>query len=163
MIVTKHKIVSIHYTIKDSAGLVLQQNTGYDPEDYLHGAQQLLPGLERAIEGMKLHETRQVMVAPEDGHGLIDKNLVSQLPVAWLEETDTINEGALVLLPDGSEAIVIEIKDGYVTVDADHPLAGQTLYYSISIAGIREATEAEISLGYPLQLTAACNGSPGCC
>ncbi len=163
MMVTKHKIVSIHYTLKDAAGRVLQQNTGYDPEDYLHGAQQLLPGLERAMEGMKLHETRQAMVAPEDGHGLIDKNLITQLPVDKLQETDTINEGDLILLPDGSEAVVIEKKDDYVIVDANHPLAGQTLYYSISIAGIRNATEAEISLGYPLQLAAGCNGTPGCC
>lgn len=163
MIVAKHRIVSIHYTLKNSDGLVLQQNTGYDPEDYLHGAQQLLPGLERAIEGMRLHETRQVMVAPEDGHGLIDKNLITQLPLEALEETDTLNEGALVLLPDGSGAVVIEKKDGCVTVDANHPLAGQTLYYSISIAGIRNATEAEISLGYPLTLPAGCSGTQGCC
>ena len=163
MIVTKHKIVSIHYTLKDGSGQVLQQNTGYDPEEYLHGAQQLLPGLERAIEGMKLHEIRQLVVSPEEGYGPIDKNLVTQLPAYELDDHDTISEGDLVLLNDGGEAIVIEKKDDYFIVDANHPLAGQTLYYSISIAGIRNATEAEISLGYPMQLPAGCNGTAGCC
>ena len=163
MIVSKHKVVSIHYTLKDAAGIILQQNTGYDPEDYLHGAQQLLPGLEQAIEGMQLHETRQLAVAPEHGYGLIDNNLVSQLALEDLDETGSVSEGDLVLLADGSEAVVIEKKEDYVIVDANHPLAGQTLYYSISIAGIRQATEAEINLGYPMPSAPGCNGAPGCC
>ncbi len=162
MIVTKHKIVSIHYTLKDASGQVLQQNTDHDPEDYLHGAGQLLPALERALEGMQLKQTRQVILAPEEAYGLVNHDLIIKQPIADHEEEEIV-EGQLILLADGSEAVVIEKMNGYFTADANHPLSGQTLYYSIQIAGIRDATEAEIRNGAPLRVPPGCDGSVGCC
>ena len=145
MIITNNKVVSINYMLKDELGNVLQGNDGFTPEEYLHGADNILPGLERALEGLKQDQVIDVVIDPEEAYGPKEVSLIIEVSNDDLEDYTAINEGEYIQLFDGTEAIVVEKKEDHIIVDANHPLAGQTLYYTVKISGIRDATEEEIA------------------
>lgn len=163
MIVEHNKVVSIHYILKNEAGEILQENKDHDPEEYLHGAENLVPGLERALEGMKLNEVMELIIPAEDAYGPVEKSLIIEVPNKEFEDLESINEGDHIQLFDGTDAVVVEMYENHVVVDANHPLAGQTLYYTIKISGIRDATEEEIEQGAPIKDVPKSCGPEGCC
>jgi FKBP-type peptidyl-prolyl cis-trans isomerase SlyD len=163
MIITYNKVVSINYMLKDELGNLLQDNDGFTPEEYLHGADNILPGLERALEGLKQDQVIDVVIYPEEAYGHKEVSLIIQVSNEDLEDPAAINEGEYIQLFDGTEAIVVEKNDDHIIVDANHPLAGQTLYYAVKIAGIRDATEEEIINGEPSAPVAKSCGPAGCC
>lgn len=163
MVVNKNKIVAIEYSLKDEEGLILDSNKGFAPIEYLHGAGNILPGLEKAIEGMQTGETKLGMVAAEQAYGLYDKALQKELPVGLFENYETLQEGDAVKLPDGTTAVVIKKENEKIMVDSNHPLAGTVLYFEVKVTGIRTAREDELLKGYPLPEKGNCSGAPGCC
>jgi FKBP-type peptidyl-prolyl cis-trans isomerase SlyD len=163
MIITNNKVVSINYLLKDEQGNVLQGNDGFTPEEYLHGADNILPGLERALEGLKQDQVIDVVIYPEEAYGPREVSLIIQVSNDDIEDPATVSEGEYIELFDGTEAIVVEKNDDHIIVDANHPLAGQTLYYTVKIAGIRDATEEEIINGEPSAPVEKNCGPAGCC
>ena len=149
MIITNNKVVSINYVLKDELGNLLQGNDGFTQEEYLHGADNILPGLERALEGLKQDQVIDIVIYPEEAYGPKEVSLVIEVAHEDLEDPAAINEGEYIELFDGTEAIVVEKNDDHIIVDANHPLAGQTLYYTVKVSGIRDATEEEIINGEP--------------
>jgi len=163
MIISNNKVVSINYLLKDELGNLLQGNDGFTPEEYLHGAENILPGLERALEGLQQDQVIDVVIYPEEAYGPKEVSLIIQVSNEDLEDPAAINEGEFIQLFDGTEAIVVEKNDGHIIVDANHPLAGQTLYYTVKISGIRDATEVEIINGEPSAPVVKSCGPAGCC
>jgi FKBP-type peptidyl-prolyl cis-trans isomerase SlyD len=150
----KDKVVAIEYTIKNEQGDVLDTSSGRGPLVYLHGHRQIVPGVEDAIEGLDSGDALEIAVSPSDAYGERDPNAVIMLPrhaFPWPEDEE-IEKGALfrAYRPDGQPVIfsVVEASDEWVIVDANHPLAGQTLLIAVQVISIRAATTEELLHGH---------------
>ena len=128
MIVEYNKVVSIQYVLKDEDGKTFQGNEEYTPEEYLHGAENIIPGLERALEGMKAEQVIEVVVYEDEAYGPREKSLIIEVAIEEFENPESINEGEYIQLFDGTDAVVIQKNDTQIIVDANHPLAGKTLF-----------------------------------
>jgi FKBP-type peptidyl-prolyl cis-trans isomerase SlyD len=163
MVVGNNKIVTIEYSLKDAEGNLLDSNKGFAPLEYLQGAGNIVPGLERVMEGMQAGESKEIFIAPQDAFGLYDEALKKILPVSIFGNHETLNKGDTVIQPDGTEAIVIDMDDNNITVDSNHPLAGIALQYEVRVNGIRAARNEELLKGFPFPENNCCSGEPGCC
>ena len=144
-------VVSIHYTLTDDAGEVLDSSRDGDPLKYLHGANNLIPGLENELTGKTASASMQVSVPPEDAYGLHSPEAIQNVPRSAFEGVDEIQPGMQFQTegPHGVQIIVVkEVSDDEVTVDANHPLAGKTLHFDVSIEAVRDATPEEIAHGH---------------
>jgi FKBP-type peptidyl-prolyl cis-trans isomerase SlyD len=151
MQVELNKIVSINYIMKDEDGNLILSNEGGDPEEYLHGAGNILPRLEQALTGLKQDDVIDVVLLPEEGFGRREVSLILEVAVEDLEDPDSLQEGQFIQLFDGTEGRVMVNKGTHVIIDANHPLAGKTLHYTIRVSAIRDATAEEIQQGLPVQ------------
>ena len=147
MQIGKDSFVSIHYTLKDETGEVLDTSDGRDPLGYIHGAGQIIPGLENKLEGKKAGDNFSVVIQPEEAYGARDESLVHEVPKTEFDTPDEIEVGMQFRV--GAEGgtlimVVAGVHDETVTLDGNHPLAGVTLNFDVDIAGVREATEEEI-------------------
>ena len=142
--------VLLEYTLKNPEGELLDSSDGEDSEpiEYVHGYGMLVPGLEAAIVGLKLGEEKAVVVSAEEGFGDHDEELVLEVDRTDFPKPDKVEVGDEFLAesPDGAEIPmrVMEVKTDSVIVDANHPLAGVTLHYTVKVKEIREATVEEI-------------------
>lgn len=145
-------VVSIHYNLTDGGGNGIDSSSGQDPLAYLHGADNIVPGLERELTGKSAGDRVQVTVQPEDGYGPVDEELVQTLEREVFQGVDEIEAGMQfeAKSPDGDSRVVTvkEVGDDGVTVDANHPLAGVTLHFDVTVESIREATEEELAHGH---------------
>ncbi len=144
-------VVSFHYTLTNPAGEVLDSSRGGEPLTYLHGAGNIVPGLEQALTGRSAGDTLNVQVAPEDGYGERHDALMQQVPRAAFQGVDTLEPGMQFQAqgPQGAMSVVIASIDGdVVTVDANHPLAGVTLQFDVEITDVREASVEEVLHGH---------------
>lgn len=143
--------VVLEYELRDDSGEVVDASTqeGGEPIVYVHGYGMIVPGLEAAIVGLKVGEEKEVVVAPEEGFGEHDEELVLEVDRTELPRPTEVKVGDEMVAesPEGEEAImrVVEVKDETVVVDANHPLAGKTLRYKVKVREIREGSEAEIA------------------
>lgn len=163
MIVENNKVVSIQYLLKDEDGKTFQGNGEYIFEEYLHGTESIIPGLERALQGMKAEQVIEVVVYEDEAYGPREKSLIIEVAIEEFENPESINEGEYIQLFDGTDAIVIQKTDDQVIVDANHPLAGKTLFFTVKIIDVREATEEELLQGSPIQKANVGCGPEGCC
>lgn len=145
-------VVSIHYTLTNEEGDELDSSVGQDPLVYLHGAGNIIPGLEVALVGGSAGDRLDVTVQPEDGYGEVDPELIRRVPRDAFEGIERVEPGMQFQTqgPNGQvmRVTVRETDDSGVLIDANHPLAGQTLYFSVSIEGVRSATEEELAHGH---------------
>lgn len=146
------RVVSIHYTLREKDE-VIDSSGGDEPMEYLHGAENIVPGLEEGLTGRSVGETLRVRVEPEKGYGRRDEQAVQQVPREAFPPDAEIEIGMQFLAegPQGERIpvwIVAESQDE-VTVDANHPLAGKVLDFEVSIAGVRDATPEELEHGHP--------------
>ncbi|BCX81086.1 FKBP-type peptidyl-prolyl cis-trans isomerase SlyD [Methylomarinovum caldicuralii] len=146
MQVSENKVVSIHYTLKNDAGEVIDSSEGREPLTYLHGVGNIIPGLEKALEGKDVGEHVDVSIAPEEAYGERNDALVQAVPRSAFEGVDEIKPGMQfqAQTPAGMQILtVVKVEGDEVIVDGNHPLAGETLHFSVDIADVRDATEEE--------------------
>ena len=144
-------VVTIHYTLTDDAGEVLDNSRDGDPMVYLHGASNIIPGLENELTGKTTGASLKVTVTPEDGYGEHTPEAIQIVPRSNFEGVEDIQPGMQFQTesPEGVQVIVVtEVSDTEVTIDANHPLAGKTLHFDVSIEGVRDATPEEIDHGH---------------
>jgi FKBP-type peptidyl-prolyl cis-trans isomerase SlyD len=153
LVVSAGKVVGIYFTLKDSSGNVLDTNRrGGKPLPYLHGTGGLLPGLERALEGKRKNDFVDVTLSPEEGYGVPDPQRVRSVPRSSFPAGRELQPGMRFTARDGEGRTqmirILEVGDEEVRVDENHPLAGQSLHFEVTIAGIRDATEEERTHGH---------------
>ena len=150
--ITQHSVVTIHYELKDSEGTVLDSSKGKDPLVYLHGAGNIIVGLEEALIGKKIGDEVSTVVAPEKGYGMPVDALIQTVPrSAFGEGIDAVSVGMRFQAEteQGPVPVVVTAIDGeMVTVDGNHPLAGKELHFKVSISEIRAASQEEIDHGH---------------
>lgn len=151
MLIRENTVVSIDYVLTDAAGAVLDRSAEGSPLSYLQGASNIIPGLERALEGKSQGESLQVEVVPADGYGDYDQDLVQVVSRELFEDADALEPGMRFQASSDSGTLLVtvtDVSDDGVTVDGNHPLAGQTLTFDVTVAGVREATEEELAHGH---------------
>lgn len=152
MTIATNKAVSIEYTLTNDAGDVIDSSAGGAPLVYLQGAGNIIPGLEKALEGKAVGDELDVTVEPEDAYGEYSAELVSTLKASMFEGVDQLEVGMQFHAsgPDGQMQIVtIRDLDGDdVTVDGNHPLAGQRLNFKVKVVAVRDASEEEQAHGH---------------
>jgi FKBP-type peptidyl-prolyl cis-trans isomerase SlyD len=137
--------VSIEYILKLEDNAVIDSNVGASPLIYFHGFQQIIPGLEKALEGMTIGESKQVTVSPEEGYGIISQQAFTEVKKEQVSQDaqTALRVDAHVRGRDASGSVfharVAEIKDQTVVLDFNHPLAGRTLYYEVKVLDIQQA------------------------
>jgi FKBP-type peptidyl-prolyl cis-trans isomerase SlyD len=145
------KVVSFHYTLKDSSGEVLEDSRSDEPMSYLEGVGQIIPGLEKELRGMKKGDKKSVNVKAVDAYGDYDDGLVAEVPRASIPKKDVeVGDQFHAQGEDGHPRIVTvtEVNDKAVTVDGNHPLSGQDLNFDVEITDVRDATKEEIEHGH---------------
>ncbi len=151
MVIADQKVVSIHYKLTNDDGTVLQESAADEPLSYLHGSGNIIPGLESALSGKTTGDKLSVSVEPEQGYGARNDALVQELPRKLFEGIDEIQEGMQFQAQSdqGAQVITVTKVDGdRITVDGNHPLAGQTLNFEVEVDSVRDATAEEISHGH---------------
>jgi len=152
MSIKSGKVVDLAYQLTNSKGDVLDEADKNDPFTYLHGAQQIVPGLETALEGSKVGDKKKVSVQPEDGYGDVNPDLKLVVNRTQFPANAKIEQGMQfeTHTPDGQGIIfTVEAVNGdKVHIDGNHPLAGQTLHFDVEVLKIRDATEEELSHGH---------------
>jgi FKBP-type peptidyl-prolyl cis-trans isomerase SlyD len=151
MNVDRNRVVSLHYTLRDEQGTVLDSSSGRAPLSYLHGKGNIIPGLEQALAGKAAGDKLDVTVAPEQGYGRRDERLVQIVPRHKFTEGANLAPGMQMRTSgaQGSRLVtIVKVERDFVTVDANHPLAGRTLHFSVEVAEVRKATHEEISHGH---------------
>ena len=152
MQIEKHKVAMINYTLKNEAGEVLDTSEGQEPMAYIQGIGNLIPGLESALEGKSAGEALQVTIAPEQAYGLHDENLIQVVDRSVFQGGQELEVGmqfhAQSERGDTQVIWVANIDGDEVTIDANHPLAGETLHFDVTVVDVREATEAELDHGH---------------
>lgn len=150
MQITNNAAVSFHYTLTDSSGEQLDSSRGEAPLNYLHGAGNIITGLEDALNGKSVGDTFSVTIPPEQAYGEIDPNMVQVVSLKMFEGMEV--EVGMQFHADvshGSGIITItEIQGDDVTIDGNHPLAGETLNFDVEVVEVRPATADEISHGH---------------
>lgn len=145
-------VVSIDYTLRNDEGEILDSSEGAQPLAYLHGAANIIPGLEQALLGKKAGDELEVSVEPEDAYGEFSLELVATLERSMFEGVDELLPGMQfhASAPDGGMQVVTvrDVDGDQVTVDGNHPLAGQRLHFKVKVVSVREATAEELDHGH---------------
>jgi FKBP-type peptidyl-prolyl cis-trans isomerase SlyD len=151
-IVADDLVVSLDYTLRLDSGQVVDSSTDREPLEFLQGHHQIIPGLEQALYGMGVGETKAVVVSPEEGYGQVNDAAYQEFPKDAFPPDVELEAGMGMELVDGSGrpllAFVSEIRSDSVLLDFNHPLAGETLHFDVEIANLRAATEEELSHGH---------------
>ena len=150
--ITANKVVTLAYTLRDDSGEVIDQSSEGSPLLYLHGAMNIVPGLEEQLEGVAPGETIKATVPPEKGYGPRIGE-AQEVPRSLFPEGAELSAGMQVLAHDDQGRqipfFITGISDETVTVDPNHPLAGETLHFEVTVESLRDATEEEIEHGHP--------------
>lgn len=151
--VSQGQVVVFHYTLSNSEGETLDSSAGDEPLPYLHGAGNIVPGLEDAMLGRSVGDKFEVVVPPEKGYGLRQGPGPQAMPREDLPEDLDPTPGMHIAaeLPNGDmmPLFIVGVDEDVVWIDVDHPLAGQNLHFAIEIVSMRPATDAEVEHGHP--------------
>lgn len=149
MQVEKDRVVAIEYVLKDDEGKVLDQSGGRGPLEYLHGHGNIIDGLENVLAGKSVGDTFEATVEPKDGYGERDEDRVFEVKRSELGPQVNPQKGMVLTMtsPSGTRipVTVVKVKLDSVVLDGNHQLAGKTLHFSGSIAGVRKATKDELA------------------
>ena len=151
MSISQDQVVSIHYTLRDDTGEIIDRSAEGEPLSYLHGHGNLIPGLERELTGRKPGDRLQVKIAPSDGYGEYDQGLLQRVPRRALKGIGDVRVGMRLQTQSaqGPRAVTVtQISGDLVTLDANHPLAGKNLNFEVEVAAVRPATEEELAHGH---------------
>ena len=163
MRVSKETVVGIEYTLKDDKGNVLDTSAGHGPMEYLHGASNIIPGLEQGLEGLTAGDAKVVVVQPADAYGEYSEKLIQRVPldrfgankveVGMRFHAET-NLGMRVL-------VIRHVDEQEAVLDGNHELAGKTLTFDVKVVSVRAAELTELAHGHPHQAGGCCGGG-GC-
>jgi len=152
MLIAQDKVVLIHYTLKNDSGEVLDSSSAGDPLAYIHGQGNLIAGLEKALEGKQSGDKLNVSVEPSEGYGERDDSLVQQVPRRAFGGAPNVQPGmqfhAQTSQGHTRVVTVTRIQGDMVTVDGNHPLAGENLHFDVEVTEVRDATEEELEHGH---------------
>lgn len=152
MKIEKHSVATIHYTLTDNEGAVIDSSVGDEPLSYLSGTGNIIPGLDNALVGCAVGDKKKVTVEPNQGYGEHDANLVQKVPAEMFSGIDKVEEGMEfeTQSPEGESQFVIvtKVEEDGVTIDGNHELAGVTLNFDVSVEAVREATPTEVEHGH---------------
>jgi FKBP-type peptidyl-prolyl cis-trans isomerase SlyD len=144
------QVVSFHYTLTDENGTVIDKSEG-QPLVYLHGAGNIIPGLENALTGKNVGDKLTVNVTAAEGYGEYNPEMVQEVPRNMFQGVDDITAGMQfqAQTDDGIQVVTVkDVTDENVIVDANHPLAGQNLNFDVEIVDIRDASQEELDHGH---------------
>ena len=147
MIVEKDKVVSFHYTLKNTAGEQMETSREKDPMSYLHGANNIIVGLEKAMEGHSIEDEFVVTVEPEEAYGVRNEKNVQRVSLKRLKGIGKISAGQVLNLQTNKgqvQVTVLKVGRFNIDVDGNHPLAGEQLTFEVEVMDIRDATEEEL-------------------
>ena len=148
MQVEKDKVVSIHYTLTLTNGELVDTTDGDAPLEFLAGAGQIIPGLEKALEGCAVGDKKELSVEPEEAYGEVDESLIQVLPREMFTGIDKIDVGMEFQTQnengDAQFVIVTDVNDDEITIDGNHEFAGMVLNFKVSVEAIRDASEEEL-------------------
>ncbi len=151
-IIEAGKVVFFHYTLTNDAGETIDSSRGGNPLPYLHGAGNIVPGLEKQLTGKAVGDKLQAAVAPEEGYGVRHGHPMPVPRDQFPQDVD-IQPGMQFFAqdPDGNQfpLWIAEVTDETVTVDPNHPLAGENLNFDVEIVSIRDASDEEKEHGHP--------------
>ncbi|HEY5775035.1 MAG TPA: peptidylprolyl isomerase [Xanthomonadales bacterium] len=148
MIAEKDKVVSFHYTLRNEAGEPIESSREKEPMSYLHGANHIITGLEKAMEGHAIKDEFSVTVEPEEAYGVRNENNVQRVPLKRLKGIGKISVGQVLTLQTNKgqvQVTVLKVGRFNVDVDGNHPLAGKSLTFDVEITDIRDASEEELT------------------
>lgn len=151
MTIAENKVITLHYTLTDDAGTVIDQSTD-GSFCYLHGASNIIPGLENALTGKTAGDELKVIVEPEEGYGLRDDSRLESVPREMFPEDSDIKVGSQFHAegPEGQmiTVTVAGVEDDTVTIDGNHPLAGVQLNFDVKVVEVRDASAEELEHGH---------------
>ncbi|MBO2587620.1 peptidylprolyl isomerase [Shewanella algae] len=169
MQITQHSAVTIHYRLTDAKGQLIESSFEADPMVYLHGMENLIPGLEKALEGKGKGDTLEVTIEAEEAYGPYHDGLRQEVPLEAFGDIQDIVPGMRFIAETemGQRPVqVTEVLDNSVIVDGNHPLAGQSLTFNVEVMDVREATAEEVAHGH-IHAHGGCGGHGhdhgGCC
>ena len=151
MNIEQGKVVSIDYTLKNSDGQVLDSSEGREPLPYLHGAGNIISGLEAALDGKAEGDQLNAVIPPEEAYGQRDEAQIGKVARTDLQGVGEISVGTQLQAqtPQGPRIVVVtDMDDESVTIDANHPLAGETLHFDVTVCDVRDATPEELEHGH---------------
>jgi FKBP-type peptidyl-prolyl cis-trans isomerase SlyD len=151
MQVQKNKVVAIDYKLTDSKGAMIDSSESHGPLTYIQGIGNLIPGLEKELEGKKAGDNIKVKIDAKDGYGERNDSLCQTVPRAQFESTEALEVGMQFEVETEQGELVVSVTkiDGdNVTVDGNHPLAGVELHFDVTIKSIRDASAEEIAHGH---------------
>ncbi len=152
LIVGEGRVVAIAYTLRVDDEVV-DEASAEEPVEYLHGAMNIVPGLEMALTGASAGDRVQVAVPPEQGYGEYDPGEVEWFPRDEFEDDGELAVGLMLTVEDDDgdlyDVSVIDLTDEAVALDFNPPLAGKTLAFDVAVVAVREADALELELGFP--------------
>ena len=151
MKIADNKVALIHYTLTNATQDVLDSSEGQEPLAYIHGHGHIVPGLENALGGRSKGDRFSVTVKAAEGYGEHDERLTQQVPRQMFSGVDEIEVGMQfhAQTEQGMQVVtVVGVSDDMITIDGNHPLAGQDLHFEIEVVDVRDASAEELEHGH---------------
>ena len=152
MTIAENSVVTMHYKLKNISGEIIDSSSEQEPLVYMHGSGNIIVGLEEQLVGKKAGDTISTQVSPEKGYGVPVEALIQKVPTAAFGDEISNIEVGMRFQADTEQGpvpvVVTSIENDIVTVDGNHPLAGQELFFDISIVEVRDASSEEIDHGH---------------
>lgn len=151
MNITKHKVATLTYVLKDNDGTIIDQADEQQPFAYIQGTDGIIPGLESALEGKSAGDNLKVSIDPEQGYGARNDSLVQVVPLDMFQGVDKVETGMQFHAEtnQGVNVVTVTKVDGdQVSIDGNHPLAGVTLNFDVTVLEVRDATAEELDHGH---------------
>lgn len=153
IVVDQDVVVSIDYVLTLSNSEEIDRSDPGEPLEYLHGRGQIIPGLERELDGLSVGDQKTVAIGPADGYGEFDPEEFVTIPRDAFPSDAELKVGELIYLRESNddsefEAYIAGFDENNVKLDLNHPLAGETLHFDVTVVGLRPATGEELSHGH---------------
>lgn len=151
MVISENKVVSMHYTLTNASGKVLDTSRNGNPLSYIQGIGNIISGLEDALEGKSKGDTVNAVIPPEKGYGVRDENLVFKVNKDEVSIGRDIEPGMRLQAENDNGMFIVTVKevgDKEITLDGNHDLAGETLHFDVEIMDIRDASDEELAHGH---------------
>jgi len=152
MKIEHNTVATFHYDLSDEQGSVIESSRGGDPMAALHGAGNVIPGIETALAGHAVGDRFSTTVPPELGYGERREGLQQRVPKKYFRDANRLKPGMRTVLTtkeDGQRVVsILKVGTSVVDVDLNHPMAGRTLVFDIEVIEVRAASAEEIAHGH---------------